>query len=525
MEKIKYGREARESVQKGVDALANAVKITLGPKGQTVMIDRGGEEEPIITKDGVTVAKNITVEDRHEKMGADLIRSVAKQAEQGSGDGTTTATVLTQAILKEGLQLVTAGYDANELKQGILFAARQAGDYISSVAIPVCHSDKMIKQVATVSANNDEAIGEIVGEAFGKVGEEGGVSVEEARGPDTTISVVDGVHFDRGMVSPYFSTNPNKMEVSLKDPYIMFVDGKCKVVEDVMPTLEQVVQAGRSLLIIAEDIEGQALATLVMNKTRGGAAVCAVKTPGFGSQRAEILKDMAAQTGGMVCKAEDLININGSYLGQADIATISQGGTVIVGAKGDKELIQDRVTLIQDEKKREKSEFNKKQLDNRIAKLSGGIAVIYVGGNSEVEMKEKMDRVIDAKEAVISALEEGVVAGGGLTLFRAKQHIHGHSNDTIQRGIDIVKRALESPMKTICENAGTSGDVVCDKVYDLNRDIDSKVDFVGYDAKEGEYVNMFQRGIMDPAKVTRVALANAASVASTILTTGCAIKL
>lgn len=525
MEKIKYGREARESVQRGVDALANAVKITLGPKGQTVIIDRGDDIEPLITKDGVTVAKNVTVEDRHEKMGADLIRTVASQAEKGSGDGTTTATVLTQAILSEGLKLVAAKYDANELRVGIQFAAKQAVEYLDSISLPVEHSEEMIKQIATISANNDESIGEIVADAFNKVGKEGGVSVEEGRGQDTFIDVVDGLQFDRGMTSPYFSTDPNKMEVTLKDPYIMVVNGKLNKVDDVMPTLEPVVESGRSLLIIAEDVEGQALATLVMNKTRGNVPVCAVKVPGFGSQRTEIAEDIASLIGAEVHDASRMQDYHGTMLGEADVVTVSQNNTVIVGGRGSEERKRERIAQVDEQLNKAKSDFDKANIQNRKSKLAGGIAVIHVGGNSEVEMKEKMDRIIDAKEAVISALEEGVVAGGGLALFRAKKHIDGHSNDTIQMGIDIVKRALNSPIKTICENAGISGDVVCDKIYDLNREIDSKVDFVGYDAKNGNYVNMFQKGIIDPKKVTRVALENAASVASTILTTGCAIKL
>lgn len=520
MESIKYGREARESIQKGVDTLANAVKITLGPKGQNVIIDRGPDMLPIITKDGVTVAKNIFLEDRYESMGAQLIKDVAEQAEQGSGDGTTTATVIAQSLLSHGLKLVAGGYDPNELKQGIDFGVKQAVKYINSISIPVDTDSKMIKQIATISANNNSEIGELVATAFGKVGKEGGVSVEPGQGQNTYIDVVDGMQFDRGMVSPYFSTNPDTMEVTYKNPYIMLVNGKLNTVEDVMPTLEQTTKVGRPLLIIAEDIEGQALATLVINKTRGGAEVVAVKTPGFGSQRAEILQDMAYQTGGIVCKSEFIEQIDGSYLGEADSVTVTQGSTVIVGAKGVEMDIKNRVSELQDKIKLEKSEFNKTQLENRIAKLSGGIAVIYVGGNSEVEMKEKMDRVIDAKEAVISALEEGVVPGGGIALLNAIDHIADVGHETEQKGINLLKEACKSPIITICENAGTNGDVV---IASINRH--KKSERLGYDAKNGTYEDMIVVGIIDPKKVTRVALENAASVAGTILTTGCAIKL
>jgi len=520
MENIKYETEARQSIKKGVDALANAVKITLGPKGKNVIIDRGVDFLPIITKDGVTVAKSITLVDRFESMGAQLIQDVAEQAEQGSGDGTTTATVIAQCIMKYGLKLVEAGYDPNELKQGIDFGVKQAVEYINSISIPVDTDSEMIKQIATISANNNEAIGELVAEAFGKVGKEGGVSVEEGQGQDTYIEVVDGMQFDRGMTSPYFSTNPEAMEVTYKDPYIMLVDGKLNAVDDVMPTLEAVTKTGRPLLIIAEDIEGQALATLVMNKTRGGVQVVAVKTPGFGSQRAEILQDMAYQTGAIVCKSEFIDQFDGSYLGQADTVNVTQHSTVIVGAKGIEMDIKNRVSELNDKIKIEKSEFNKKQLENRIAKLSGGIAVIYVGGNSEVEMKEKMDRVIDAKEAVISALEEGVVPGGGIALLNAIDHIEDVRHETEQKGINLLKEACKAPIITICENAGVSGDVI---ISNIKNNIHATVN--GYDAKDGKYVNMTHMGIIDPKKVTRVALENAASVAGTILTTGCAIKL
>lgn len=520
MENIKYAREARESIKKGVDTLANAVKVTLGPKGQNVIIDRGSDMLPIITKDGVTVAKSVTVEDRYEAMGVQLMKDVAEQAEQGSGDGTTTATVIAQCILNYGLKLVAGGYDSNELKQGIDFGVKQAVEYINSIAIPVNVDSEMIKQVATISANNNSEIGELVASAFGKVGKEGGVSVEAGQGQNTYIDVVDGMQFDRGMVSPYFSTNPDTMEVTYKNPYIMFVDGKLTSVEDVMPTLEQTTKVGRPLLIVAEDIEGQALATLVINKTRGGAQVVAVKTPGFGSQRSEILQDMAHQTGGIVCKSEFINQLDGTYLGQADSVTVTQGSTVVVGAKGDEKEIKNRVSELQVKIKLEESEFNKTQLKNRIAKLSGGIAVIYVGGNSEVEMKEKMDRVIDAKEAVISALEEGVVPGGGIALLNAIDFIQDVKHETEQKGIDILKEALKSPIITICENAGINGDVV---ISSIKRN--SAHGRIGYDAKNAKYEDMIVVGIIDPKKVTRVALENAASVAGTILTTGCAIKL
>ena len=519
MENIKYGAEASESIQKGVDTLADAVKVTLGPKGRNVIIDRGPSMMPLITKDGVTVAKNIFLEDRYESMGAQLIKDVAEQADQNSGDGTTTATVITQSVLRHGLKLVAAGYDPNELKIGIDLGVKKAVEYINSISIPVDVDSDMIEQIATISANNNTEIGKLVAEAFSKVGKEGGVSVEEGRGPTTEISVVDGLQFDRGMLSPYFSTNPNSMEVTFNDPYIMLVDGKLKTVEDITTTLGPVIEAGRPLLIIAEDVEGQALATLVINKTRGGAQVCAVKVPGFGSQRSEILKDIAIQTGGKVCKASNIEHMDGLYLGQASLVTVSQSNTVLVGSKGEESEIKARAVELRNKITIDTPEFDKSQLENRIAKLAGGIAVISVGGNSEVEMKEKMARIIDAKEAVISALEEGVIPGGGIALLNAIDNIIDSEHDTEQKGIEILKRALKAPILTICENANINGEVV---IQNIKRHSDDST--FGYNAKNGQYTDMIISGIIDPKKVTRVALENAASVASTILTTGCAIK-
>ena len=518
MENIKYGIEASEGIKKGMDTLANAVKTTLGPKGKNVIIDRGAGMLPLITKDGVTVAKHINLEDRFEAMGAQLIQEVASQAEQGSGDGTTTATVITQAILKEGLKLTAAGYDPNELKMGIDRGVMQAEKYLNSIAIPVTTDSDMVKSIATISANNNEEIGELIANAFKLVGEHGGVDVAEGRGSETEIEVVKGLQFDRGMVSPYFSTNPDGMEVTLKDPYIMLVDGKLSRVEDVVPTLENVIKAGRSLLIIAEDITGQALATLAINKTRGGAEVCAVKVPGFGSQRGELLDDYAVLTDGAVCDIKDIDTFTGGMLGQADSVTITQHSTVVVGAKGMDQEIQERIGRLTKEKEKLESSFERKQLENRIAKMAGGIALISVGGNSEVEMREKMHRIIDAKEAVISALEEGIVPGGGVALLEAINHIDDVDNETEQKGIELLKEALKSPIRTICENAGKNGDVVIESIRRHGTS-----GRLGYDAKNDEYHDMIVVGIIDPKKVTKVALRNASSVAGTVLTTGCAI--
>lgn len=520
---IKYNEEVRNAIMSGVDQLADAVKVTLGPKGGNVIIDKL-EGNSVVTKDGVTVAKAIDLEDPLENIGANLIKQVASNANDNAGDGTTTATVLTQAILKEGLKLVAAGYNPLDLKNGIDKAVKEVVAYLNSIAVPVDYDSAMIKQIASISANNDEAIGELVADVFGKVGKEGAVSVESSKNMTTTVEVVDGLQFDRGMLSPYFSTDPNKLSVTFEDPYILLCSGKMSTVESVMTTLEPVVQSGRPLVIIAKDIDGQALATLVMNRLRGSVQVCAVKAPGFGEWQKALLEDIAVITGGEVVSNGE--EATGIHLGEAQSITVTQMNTVIVGGKGKKEDIVERVTFIEAEKTRKAkslTEFEIKKYQERISKLSGGVGVIYVGATTETEMKELKDRYEDAKCAVIAAIAEGIVPGGGTALLMSVDTLTGSSNDDIQRGISIVKKAIESPIRTICENANVSADVVIDKVLKLNENTDNKVDIIGYDAKRDEYSNMISFGIIDPKKVTRVALENAASIAGTVLTTKCAL--
>lgn len=516
---IKYNEEVRNAIMSGVDQLADAVKVTLGPKGGNVIIDKL-EGNSVVTKDGVTVAKAIDLEDPLENIGANLIKQVASNANDNAGDGTTTATVLTQAILKEGLKLVAAGYNPLDLKNGIDKAVKEVVAYLDSIAVPVDYDSAMIKQIASISANNDEAIGELVADVFGKVGKEGAVSVESSKNMTTTVEVVDGLQFDRGMLSPYFSTDPNKLSVTFEDPYILLCSGKMSTVESIMTTLEPVVQSGRPLVIIAKDIDGQALATLVMNRLRGSVQVCAVKAPGFGEWQKALLEDMAVITGGEVVSNGE--EATGIHLGEAQSITVTQMNTVIVGGKGKKEDIVERVSFIESEKTRKAkslTEFEIKKYQERISKLSGGVGVIYVGATTETEMKELKDRYEDAKCAVIAAISEGIVPGGGLALVSASKCPVIVNPDTHEGlGASIIMDAIKVPLRTICDNAGKSSDVVLDWI-----ERNGKNGKQGYNAKLDRYDDMIVMGIIDPKKVTRVALENAASIAGTVLTTKCAL--
>lgn len=517
---IKFNLDARDGLRRGVDQLANTVKVTLGPKGRNVVIDKafGG---PHITKDGVTVAKEIELADRLENMGAQMLKQVASKTNDLAGDGTTTATVLAQAIVKEGLKNVAAGANPLDLKRGIDKAVTATVENLKKQAQKVGNDPEKIKQVAAISANNDETIGELISEAFAKVGKEGVITVEEAKGMDTTVDVVEGMQFDRGYISPYFTTNTEKMTAVLDDPYILLCDKKISSMKELLPILEPVVQNGRSLLIIAEDIDGEALATLVVNRIRGTIKVCAVKAPGFGDRRKAMLEDIAILTGGTVISEErgyTLENSTIEMLGTASNVTVDKDNTTIVGGKGSSKAIQERVKQIKAQIESTTSDYDREKLQERLAKLAGGVAVLYVGAASEVEMKEKKDRVDDALHATRAAVEEGIVPGGGVALVRAKDAIKKvkAENKDEQTGVEIVLRAIEEPLRTIVDNAGGEGSVVVAKVEA------GKGDF-GFNAKTEEYVNMFKAGIIDPTKVTRVALENAASVAGMILTTEAAI--
>ena len=517
---IKYNLDARDGLRRGVDQLANTVKVTLGPKGRNVVIDKafGG---PQITKDGVTVAKEIELSDRLENMGAQMLKQVASKTNDLAGDGTTTATVLAQAIVKEGLKNVAAGANPLDLKRGIDKAVAATVENLKKQAQKVGNDPEKIKQVAAISANNDETIGELIAEAFSKVGKEGVITVEEAKGMDTTVDVVEGMQFDRGYISPYFVTNTEKMNAVLEDPYVLLYDKKISSMKELLPILEPVVQAGRSLMIIAEDVDGEALATLVVNRLRGTIKVCAVKAPGFGDRRKAMLEDIAILTGGTVISEErgyTLENSTIDMLGTARTVTVDKDNTTIVGGKGSSEAIEERVKQIRAQIETTTSDYDREKLQERLAKLAGGVAVLYVGAASEVEMKEKKDRVDDALHATRAAVEEGIVPGGGVALVRAKEAIQTVKveNKDEQTGVEIVLRAIEEPLRTIVNNAGGEGSVVVAKVEA------GKGDF-GFNAKTDEYVNMFQAGIIDPTKVTRVALENAASVAGMILTTEAAV--
>ena len=518
--KIQFDVEAREGLKKGVDALANAVKVTLGPKGRNVIIGKsfGG---PQITKDGVTVAKEIELEDALENMGAQMVKEVASKTNDLAGDGTTTATILAQAIVKEGLKNVTAGANPMDLKRGVDKAVEAIVGELNNNAVTVGSSSDKIKQVASISANNDEAIGSLITEAFEKVGKEGVITVEEAKGTDTYVDVVEGMQFDRGYLSPYFVTNSEKMEADLESPYILLYDKKISAMKDLLPVLEPVAQSGKPLLVIAEDVDGEALATLVVNKLRGSLKIAAVKAPGFGDRRKAMLEDIAILTGGTVISEErgfTLENTTIEMLGSAERVTIDKDNTTIVNGAGDKKNIEARVNQIKAQIETTTSDYDKEKLQERLAKLAGGVAVLYVVAASEVEMKEKKDRVDDALHATRAAVEEGIVAGGGVALLRSRKVLEKLTSENLDEvtGIQIISRAIESPLRTIVENAGGEGSVVVAKV------LEGKGNF-GYDAKSENFVDLLKQGIIDPKKVTRIALENAASVAGMILTTECAL--
>ena len=517
---IKFDIEARDSIKRGVNALADAVKVTLGPRGRNVIIGKsfGG---PQITKDGVTVAKEIELEDPLENMGAQMVKEVASKTNDLAGDGTTTATVLAQAIVKEGLKNVAAGANPMDLKAGIDKAVAAITANLNKQAKKVNNSSGMIKQVASISANNDGLIGNLISEAFGKVGKEGVITVEESKGTETYVDVVEGMQFDRGYLSPYFVTDSEKMQTEMENPMILLYDKKVSTMKDLLPILEPVAQQGKSLLIIAEDVDGEALATLVVNKLRGSLKIAAVKAPGFGDRRKAMLEDIAILTGGTVISEElgfTLENATLEMLGTAETVTIDKDNTTIVKGAGNKNDIKARVNQIKAQIETTTSDYDKEKLQERLAKLAGGVAVLYVGAASEVEMKEKKDRVDDALNATRAAVEEGIVAGGGVALVRAISVLEKLSADSLDEktGINIVAKAIEAPLRTIVENAGGEGSVVINKV------LEGKNNF-GYDAKSDKYVDMLKAGIIDPKKVTRVALENAASVAGMILTTECAL--
>jgi len=517
---IKFDIDARDGLKRGVDALANAVKVTLGPKGRNVIISKS-YGAPQVTKDGVTVAKEIELEDPLENMGAQMVKEVASKTNDLAGDGTTTATVLAQAIVKAGLKNVAAGANPMDLKRGIDKAVLAVTEELEKRSTAVGDSSKKIEQIASISANNDNSIGELIAQAFDKVGKEGVITVEEAKGTDTYVDVVEGMQFDRGYLSPYFVTDTDKMTADLSNPYVLLFDKKISNLQEILPILEPVAQSSRPLLIIAEDVDGQALATLVVNKLRGGLKIAAVKAPGFGDRRKAMLEDIAVLTGGTVISEErgfSLENADLTMLGTAENITIDKDNTTIVNGAGDPEAIKARINQIKAQIESTTSDYDKEKLQERLAKLAGGVAVLYVGAPSEIEMKEKKDRVDDALHATRAAVEEGIVAGGGVALVRAKSLLSSLKTDNADEatGVQIVAQALESPLRTIVENAGGEGSVVVAKI------LENKGNF-GYDAKNDAYVDMIKAGIIDPKKVTRVALENAASVAGMILTTECAL--
>ena len=518
--KIEFDIEARDGIKRGVDALANAVKVTLGPKGRNVIIGKSFGA-PQVTKDGVTVAKEIELSDNLENMGAQMVKEVASKTNDLAGDGTTTATILAQSIVTEGLKNVAAGANPMDLKRGIDKAVDSVVNALKGQSVEIGSASEKILQVASISANNDETIGKLITEAFEKVGKEGVITVEEAKGTDTYVDVVEGMQFDRGYISPYFVTDSEKMEADLDTPQILITDKKISVMKDLLPILEPVAQSGKPLLIIAEDIEGEALATLVVNKLRGSLKIAAVKAPGFGDRRKAMLEDIAILTGGTVISEErgfTLENTTIDMLGTAEKVTIDKDNTTIVNGAGNKKDIKSRVSQIKAQIETTTSDYDKEKLQERLAKLAGGVAVLYVGAPSEVEMKEKKDRVDDALHATRAAIEEGIVAGGGVALLNSKNDLDKLKslNADELTGIQIVNKAIEAPLRTIVENSGGEGSVVVSKVLDGGKNF-------GYNAKEGEYVDMLKEGIIDPKKVTRVALENAASVAGMILTTECAL--
>ncbi|GAA6244535.1 chaperonin GroEL [Bacteroides fragilis] len=517
---ILFNIEARDQLKKGVDALANAVKVTLGPKGRNVIIEKKFGA-PHITKDGVTVAKEIELTDAYQNTGAQLVKEVASKTGDDAGDGTTTATVLAQAIVAEGLKNVTAGASPMDIKRGIDKAVVKVVDSIKNQAEKVGDNYDKIEQVATVSANNDPVIGKLIADAMRKVSKDGVITIEEAKGTDTTIGVVEGMQFDRGYLSAYFVTNTEKMECEMEKPYILIYDKKISNLKDFLPILEPAVQSGRPLLVIAEDVDSEALTTLVVNRLRSQLKICAVKAPGFGDRRKEMLEDIAVLTGGVVISEEKGLKLEQAtieMLGTADKVTVSKDNTTIVNGAGGKENIKERCDQIKAQIAATKSDYDREKLQERLAKLSGGVAVLYVGAASEVEMKEKKDRVDDALRATRAAIEEGIVAGGGVAYIRAIESLDGlkGENDDETTGIAIIKRAIEEPLRQIVANAGKEGAVVVQKVSE------GKGDF-GYNARTDVYENMHAAGVVDPAKVTRVALENAASIAGMFLTTECVI--
>ena len=517
---ILFNIDARDQLKKGIDTLANAVKVTLGPKGRNVIIEKKFGA-PHITKDGVTVAKEVELADAYQNTGAQLVKEVASKTGDDAGDGTTTATVLAQAIVAEGLKNVTAGASPMDIKRGIDKAVAKVVDSIKGQAEKVGDNYDKIEQVASVSANNDPVIGKLIADAMRKVSKDGGITIEEAKGTDTTIGVVEGMQFDRGYLSAYFVTNTEKMECEMEKPYILIYDKKISNLKDFLPILEPAVQTGRPLLVIAEDVDSEALTTLVVNRLRSQLKICAVKAPGFGDRRKEMLEDIAVLTGGVVISEEKGLKLEQAtieMLGTADKVTVSKDNTTIVNGAGDKENIKERCEQIKAQIVSTKSDYDKEKLQERLAKLSGGVAVLYVGAASEVEMKEKKDRVDDALRATRAAIEEGIVPGGGVAYIRALDALEGFKGDNVDEttGIDIIKRAIEEPLRQIVANAGKEGAVVVQKVRE------GKADF-GYNARTDVYENLHAAGVVDPAKVTRVALENAASIAGMFLTTECVI--
>ena len=515
---VKYNVEARDALKRGVDILANAVKVTLGPKGRNVIIDKKFGS-PAITKDGVTVAKEIELKDALENMGAQMVKEVASKTADIAGDGTTTATVLAQAIVTAGIKNVAAGANPMDLKRGIDKAVAAVVENLKSQSQTVGEDNNKIKQVASISANNDEVIGALIAEAMEKVGKDGVITVEEAKGTETEVRTVEGMQFDRGYLSPYFVTNADKMEVELDNPYILIYDKKISSMKELLPILEKQVQTGKPLLIIAEDLDGEALATLVVNKIRGSLKVAAVKAPGFGDRRKAMLEDIAILTGGTLISEErgfKLENADLSYLGTAEKIIVDKDNTTIINGAGSTDEIKARVGQIKSQIESTTSDYDKEKLQERLAKLSGGVAVLYIGAASEVEMKEKKDRVDDALHATRAAVEEGIVAGGGVAFIRAVAALADlkGANEDENTGIQIIRRAIEEPLRQICENAGVEGSIVVQKVKE------GKADF-GYNARTDKYENLIAAGVIDPTKVGRVALEHAASIAAMLLTTEC----
>lgn len=517
---IKFDIDARDLLKKGVNQLADAVKVTLGPKGRNVIIQKS-YGAPQITKDGVTVAKSVELEDNFENMGAQLVKEVASKTNDDAGDGTTTATVLAQSIINVGLKNVTAGANPMDLKRGIDKAVKVVVEDIAKQSTAVGEDLKRIEHVARISANNDLEIGKLIAEAMGKVHTEGVITVEEAKGTETTVDIVEGMQFDRGYISPYFVTDTEKMECQMDEPYILLYDKKISAIKDILPLLEKTLQTGRPLLIIAEDLDSEALATLVVNRLRGGLKVCAVKAPGFGDRRKEMLQDIAILTGGTVISEETGLSLESAdldMLGRAKKVTVDKDNTTILNGEGDKDAISERVKQIKAQIANTTSDYDKEKLQERLAKLAGGVAVLYVGAPSEVEMKEKKDRVEDALSATRAAIEEGTVAGGGTAYIRAiaaLENLRG-DNDDETTGIEIIKRAIEEPLRQIAYNAGKEGAVIVQRVKDSEGDM-------GYNAHADKLEHLSANGVIDPAKVSRVALENAASIAGMFLTTMCVI--